>query len=128
MSRDDLARLLPALDIAAFERNAEGSFEPVAPLPPWFSRLGRDGSFPFLGHILEEAVTFWSVRTDGVRAWGPCADVDEQGNEVHYLVKAVTIGLNAYLVFQIDEAADRMRKVLQKVRSEALENERNQRR
>lgn len=121
MSEDALAKLLPALDIAAFERAPGGSFHPLAPQPPWFARLGRDGTFPFLGHILEEAVRFWAERTEGVREWGPCADVDEHGAEFHYRVKAVTLADRAYLVFQLDEAAKRMQEVLQTVRSDALD-------
>ena len=112
--------LLPSLGIAAFEQNADGAFQPLAPAPAWFAGLGKDGTFPFLGHILEEAAAFWASKTDGVREWGPCADVDDNGQEFHYMVKAVTIGTRAFLVFQLDEAAERMREVLQKVRSDAL--------
>jgi hypothetical protein len=127
MSSEHLAAaLLPALDIAAFERNSEGSFRPLAPVPGWFARLGRDGTFPFLGHILEEATRFWASRTEGVHEWGPCADVDEAGREFHYLVKAVTIGAHAVLVFERDNAAERIREVLQKARSDALERTRSQ--
>jgi hypothetical protein len=121
MSSDQLATLLPSLGIAAFARNADGSFQPLAPAPAWFAGLGKDGTFPFLGHILEEANIFWTSKSDGMRTWGPCADVNDQGQEFHYLVKAVTIGAHAYLVLQLDDAAERMRDVLQKVRSDALE-------
>ena len=123
-----VAALLRSLGIAAFERNADGTFQPIAPAPVWFAGLGKDGTFPFLGHILEEASAFWASKTDGVRDWGPCADVDDNGQEFHYLVKAVTIGPRTYLVFQLDEAAERMRDVLQKVRSDALEQARQQKR
>ena len=115
------AELLSALQIAAFERTADGSFRAVAALPAWFARLGRDGTFPFLGYILEEAVAFWAARTNGVRQWGPCVDVNEAGGEFHYQVKAVTVGERGYLVFELDQGAERMREVLQKVRSEALD-------
>ena len=120
MTNDALVALLPSLGIAAFEQNADGSFQPLAPAPAWFAGLGKDGTFPFLGHILEEAGAFWASTTDGVREWGPCADVDADGQEFHYMVKAVTSGARAYLVFQLDEAAERVREVLQKVRSDAL--------
>lgn len=121
MSDDIVAPLLPVLGLAAFERTPEGAFRALAPLPPWFARLGRDGTFPFLGHILEEANAFWRTRREGLREWGPCAEVDENGGEFHYLVKAVTLGERTYLVFQFDEAAERIREVLQKVRSDALD-------
>ena len=112
--------LLTALDIAAFEREAEGGFQSLAPLPTWFTRLGRDGTFPFLGHILEEAIVFWNAGADGLREWGPCAEVDDSGQEFHYRVKALRVDTRAYLVFQLDEGAERLCRVLQKIRSDAL--------
>jgi hypothetical protein len=121
LSSDQLAALLPALGLAAFARTADGAFQPLAPAPAWFTRLGKDGTFPFLGHILEEANIFWTSKTDGTRTWGPCADVNDEGQEFHYLVKALIIDARAYLVFQQDDAAERLREVLQKVRSDALE-------
>jgi hypothetical protein len=120
MTDNPLAPLLTALDIAAFERSAEGGFQSLAPLPVWFTRLGRDGTFPFLGHILEEAHVFWNAGADGSREWGPCADVDDSGREFHYRVKALRVKTRDYLVFQVDEGAERLREVLQKVRGDAL--------
>lgn len=127
MSDEALTKLLPALDIVAFERVADGAFRALASPPPWFARLGRDGAFPFLGHILDEAGAFWQTRVEGTREWGPCAEVDESGAEFHYMVRALIVGERAYLVFQLDQAAERMREVLQKVRSEALDADRARR-
>lgn len=115
-----LSTLLTALDLAAFERNAQGGFQSLAPPPAWLTRLSHDGTFPFLGHILEEANAFWNSGADGLREWGPCAEVDENGREFHYLVKAVRVDIRTYLVFQVDEGAERLQRVLQKVRSDAL--------
>ena len=120
MTDQALSVLLTALDIAAFERVQENSFRPLAQPPTWFGALSRDGTFPFLGHILEEAQAFWQSGDDGVREWGPCAERAEDGHEFHYLVKALTVHTRAYLVFQLDESAERMRDVLQKVRGDAL--------
>lgn len=117
---ESLARLLTALDIAAFARHRAGGFRPLADPPSWFGRLSRDGTFPFLGHILEEAEAFWISGEVGSRQWGPCAELAEDGREFHYLIKAVTTDQHAYLVFQLDEGAERMRDVLQQVRSNAL--------
>ena len=117
---DSLSTLLPALDIAVFERLAEGGFTSLAPPPRWFPLLSRDGTFPFLGHILEEAQAFWDSREDGVRAWGPCTGVEDGGREFHYRVKAVTVQARAYLVFQLDEGAEHLREILQRVRADAL--------
>jgi hypothetical protein len=120
MTDEPLALLFTALDIVAFERTADGNFRPLTQPPAWFGRLSRDGTFPFLGHILEEAQAFWNARADGGREWGPSADVTEEGREFHYLVKALRVQGRAYLVFQRDSSAERMRAVLQKVRSDAL--------
>src|SRR5262249_22458651 len=118
MSQD--TSLLPALEIAAFERRKDGSFSPVAAPPAWFNRIIADGVFPFLGHILEEANQFWTSRAPGRRDWGPCAELDESGTEFHYIVSALTAGDRQYLVFQLDPGSDRMRQMLQQVRERAL--------
>ena len=125
MTDNALATILTALDIAAFERGAEGGFQSLAPLPAWFARLGQDGTFPFLGHILEEANLFWDAGADGLYEWGPCAEVAESGKEFHYRVKALRVNTRAFLVFQLDEGAERLRQVLQKVRSDALAEAQN---
>ena len=123
MSEDLLKALMSGLGIAAFERRPDGSFASVAPLPPWFARLAGDGTFPFLGHILEEAHRFWSKGEPMLREWGPCAEVDEVGHEFHYKVTAVTMAPKHYLIFQLDPGSDRMRQMLQKVRDQALATE-----
>lgn len=120
MTDSDLERLITALDIVAFGRVRAGGFRPLAAPPAWFGRLSRDGTFPFLGHILEEAEAFWASGEQGSRQWGPCAELAEDGREFHYMVKALTMDQHAYLVFQLDEGAERMREVLQKLRSDAL--------
>jgi hypothetical protein len=124
MINEDVPVLLAALEIAVFERNSDGSFRSVATPPAWFARLGRDGTFPFLGHILEEAIAFWAGESEGVATWGPCADVSDDGKEFHYLVKALNVNFRKFLVFQLDESAERVRDVLQKVRSDALDKTR----
>jgi len=125
MSEQTLKTLLPALDMAAFERNQDGAFQPLTPAPAWFARMANDTTFPFLGHILEEAAMFWQRGTVGTEEFGPCAEVDPSGKEFHYKVLAVTADARQYLVFQLDPGTDRMRVVLQKVRNEALSAERD---
>lgn len=125
MSDDLLKTLLPALDIAVFERRSGGSFAAVAPPPAWFSRLTADMTFPFLGHILEEANDFWRRRDESPREWGPCVGVDEAGQEFHYKVVATIAGGGQYLLFQLDRGSDWVRGVLQKVRQQALVSEQN---
>lgn len=120
MTEQPLADLVTALDLAVFELAGGGAFRSLATPPTWFGRLSRDGTFPFLGHILEEAHAFWDSHAQGVHQWGPCAEVAEGGREFHYLVKALNVGARSYLVFQLDDSAERMREVLQKVRADAL--------
>ena len=117
---DELQALLPAIEIAAFRREADGSFTPVATPPAWFGRLVRDPTFPFLGHILEEAAGFWARNEQGCREFGPCAEVDEAGREFHYRVVAATAAGTSYLLFRLDPDAERLRHVLQTVREKAL--------
>jgi hypothetical protein len=120
MTDQSLARLLlPALDITAFERTPDGSFTPLTPPPPWFQRLA-DVTFPFLGHILDEANQFWASGEPGSREWGPCAEVDAAGAEFHYKVTAITATGQQYLLFQRDRGADRMREALQTIRDQKL--------
>ncbi|MBS1819406.1 MAG: hypothetical protein JSU08_15855 [Acidobacteria bacterium] len=118
-----LAVVTRALGLAVFVRQPDGGFEPVGPAPEWFVRVTSDDTFPFLGHILEEATAFWQRRQSGRADWGPVAEVDDQGREYHYLVSALLVDGAEYLVFQLDAGAERMREVLQKVRSEALSAE-----
>lgn len=113
--------LLATLDIAAFERTPDGAFRSLAPVPAWFARLVGDSTFPFLGHILEEAVEFWNGGTPGFQEFGPCAEVDDGGVEFHYKVLAVATPEGQYLLFQRDPAADRLREVLQRARDHALD-------
>ena len=120
MSASQLETLLFMLDVAAFIRTEDGSFSAISKPPAWFERLTSDPTFPFLGHILEEANAFWQRGLQGSADFGPCAEVDDNGQEYHYIVTAVSARSAQYLVFQIDRGADRMRSVLQKVRSEAL--------
>lgn len=120
MSDQILKTVLPALDLAAFQRRADGTFTSIAPRPVWFARLVADPTFPFLGHILEEAEAFWKDRKEGRLEWGPVAEVDESGSEFHYRVIAINAAGNRFLVFQLDLGADQVREVLQKVRTDML--------
>ena len=122
MNEEVLAALVPALGFAAFVRGADGSFSALTAPPPWFTRLG-DVTFPFLGHILEEANRFWDSGTPGSQEWGPCAEVDSTGTEFHYKVIAHTVASRQLLLFQLDSESDHIREVLSKVRTESLANE-----
>lgn len=120
MADQELTTLMPAMEIAAFRRRPDGAFAPLAPHPVWFAGLIADATFPFLGHILEEAVQFWESGATGRRDWGPCEEVDEAGRPFHYKVTALSAAGGQYLLFQLDPESDRMREALQRVRADAL--------
>lgn len=124
MNEEVLTALLPALGYAVFARGADGTFTAVAPPPDWFKRLG-DVTFPFLGHILEEATDFWRGATPGFQEWGPCAERDQAGEEFHYKVIAYTLANRQLLLFQLDTESDHMREVLSVVRTQSLAAEQN---
>ena len=117
MSDHALEVLLPSLDLVPFERRPDGSFASLLPPPEWFRPRTSDGVFPFLE----------DVGATGVQEWGPCADVDPEGREFHYKVIGVQTEGHQFLVFQLDRESDRMREVLQKVRDNALTDERQAR-
>jgi hypothetical protein len=123
MSDDLLKALIPALGMAAFERHMDGSFRALTPVPRWFERLAGDGTFPFLGHILEEATRHWNKGDATPRDWGPCAVTGEADQEFHYLVTALTVSGRNVLLFSLDSASDRLQQMLQRVRDEALARE-----
>ena len=127
MSDHALEVLLPSLALVPFERRPDGSFASLLPPPDWFRPRIADGVFPFLGHILEEATAFWDLGATGVQEWGPCADVDAEGREFHYKVIGIQTEGRQFLVFRLDRESDRMREVLQKVRDNALADERQAR-
>ena len=120
MSDDIIKGLLPALGIAAFERRGDGSFESIAPRPEWFGRLLADQTFPFLGHVLDEAKAFWESGVPGRKQWGPVAEAGESGEEFHYYVTAVTTTGAQFLIFVLDSASDDLRGVMQQVRADRL--------
>ena len=122
MNDEVLSTLLPALGFAVFARDANASFTALTPPPEWFKRLG-DVTFPFLGHILEEANAFWDSGKPGAREWGPCAEVDADGAEFHYKVLAYALGNRQLLLFQLDTESDHMREVLSVVRTQSLKEE-----
>lgn len=126
MTDELLTTLLPAMNVAVFRRADDGSFSPLAPSPPWFSGLA-DVTFPFLGHILEEATAFWRSGAPGWREYGPVAETDADGREFHYRVRALAAGDgNQFLMFELDRGSDRMRDTLQTAREQALVREQEQ--
>lgn len=124
MSDAALKLLFTAMDFAVFERAGDGSFTAMTPAPPWFPQLAS-GTFPFLGHVLDEANAFWFSGRDGRQNWGPAAETDERGREFHYMVSALTVDGRQYLLFHLDRASDRLREVLQLARDRKLQEDRD---
>jgi hypothetical protein len=118
------ADLLSALDMVAFLRRPDGSFEATGRAPAWFQSLSRDLTFPFLGTFLETATGFWSEGRDGVVWSGPCEQVDDTGRPFHFEVVALRTGADQYLVFERRHEMEEMQQVLQKARELTLEHDR----
>ncbi len=121
MSREFIFEdLLAALDIVVMERRLDGSFLPLGTLPPWFTGLGRDGTFPFLGTFLEEAAQFWATNVHGRLSSGLCATSDAEGREFHFEAIAVAIAGRSLLLFELPRGVDDLRAILQEAREERL--------
>jgi hypothetical protein len=123
MSNDATTPILSALEIAAFERRPDGSFASLGPVPEWFSVLGRDKTFPFLGTFLEDARIHWASSPSGRLRSGLCNETDEHGREYHFEVSAIVLGGRNLLVFELAPALEGMRLALQKARQQALNDE-----
>ncbi|MEW6208933.1 MAG: response regulator [Acidobacteriota bacterium] len=79
------ADILAALDIAAMEREEDGSFRLISSAPAWLARIfpraageaiNLRSSF-FLDHFLEEAESFWRNGGDGRLRSGPWNEADD---------------------------------------------------
>ncbi|MCU0256551.1 MAG: hypothetical protein MUF60_07390, partial [Vicinamibacterales bacterium] len=112
--------LLAALDLVVMERRLDGSFVPLGPVPSWFSGLGRDGTFPFLGTFLGDASEFWARTVRGRLSSGLCATVDAEGREFHFEATAVAIPGRQLLLFELPRGVDDLRSILQEAREEKL--------
>ena len=123
MTPDIFATLLSALGIAAFERQADGGFTPVAPPPDWLRYLSKDMTFPFLGAFLDEGRAFWERAEAGRVSSGLCAETDESGREFHFEVSAVAAEGRQFLVFELATDAEEVRAMLQSAREQALDSE-----
>jgi len=124
MSNDaTTATILSALEIAAFERRTDGSFVSLVPVPEWFSVLGKDQTFPFLGTFLEDARIHWASSPSGRLRSGLCSETDEYGREYHFEVSAIVLGGRNLLIFELAPALEGMRLALQKARQQALNEE-----
>jgi hypothetical protein len=117
---DALAAALGALEIGVFRQDDDGGFVSAGPVPAWMAAFARNPTFPFLGAFLGQARAFWREPQAERLTWGPCAEVDDQGREFHFLVSAISLPEHKLLVFELDRSAEAMRAVLQKARDQAL--------
>ena len=117
---DALAAALGALAIGVFRQDDAGGFVSVGPVPAWMAAFSRNPTFPFLGSFLGQARAFWREPQVERLTWGPCAEVDADGREFHFLVSAISLPEHQLLVFELDRSAEPMRAVLQKARDQAL--------
>jgi hypothetical protein len=117
---DALSAALGALEIGVFRQDDGGGFVSVGPVPAWMAAFSRNQTFPFLGSFLARAREFWREPQTDRLTWGPCAEMDTQGREFHFLVSAFSLPGHKLLVFELDRSAAQMRDVLQKARDQAL--------
>jgi hypothetical protein len=124
MDKDALGALFLALDMGVFERDSQGGFASIGPVPSWLSALGGGGTFPFLGSFLDEAREFWREPRPGALRWGPCTEPGPGGQEIHFTVAAVSLDVHKMLIFEQDRSAEPIRALLQHARERALARER----
>jgi hypothetical protein len=115
-----LEAALAALEIGVFAEDDSGGFVAAGPVPAWMAAFSKNPSFPFLGAFLGQARHFWSQPQEGRLTWGPAIEVNERGEEFHFLVSALSLPSRKLLVFELDRAAEPVRAVLQRVREQAL--------
>lgn len=118
------ASLFAALDLVVFRRRSDGTFIGEGKVPPWFTSLTGDLTFPFLGTFLETANEFWAQAASGTVRSGLCEQADAAGRPFHFEVVAITMDGQQYLVFERRLDAEATREILQKARNLALEHER----
>jgi hypothetical protein len=123
MSDDALASAVEALDIAVFEQRPDGGFTSIGSVPAWFRTFGRSSTFPFLGSFLEEARTFWSEPRQTPLRWGPCTEVDANGQQLQFMVSAVSFPSHKFLIFELNRGGDEIQATLQLARQRALDHE-----
>ena len=123
MTEHALTSAVEALEIAVFEQRPDGGFRSVAPVPSWFRTFGKSTTFPFLGSFLDEARAFWSEPRATPLKWGPCAEIDESGRQVQFIVSAVSAPTHKFLIFELDRHIDDIQHTLQKAREQALIHE-----
>ena len=126
--------LLPALDMAAFERQADGSFQLLGTAPAWLRQLWPDVALPgkalypgeaflFLDHFLEEADVCWMHRQEGERiASGPWTETGPQGHEWPLEAVALFTDGRPLLLIQFPTTDHRtLRRILQESRQQGLD-------
>ncbi len=123
-----LSGLFAMLGIAVLEREPDGSFSALAPLPEWFAAVWPGGAArypdrhsPVLEHFLEEATECW--RGDGAarRQSGLWTEVDQAGGEHRLMAWAVRADDRALLL--VNDASvtfQAQSEVVQQAREQAL--------
>ncbi|MGI9175453.1 MAG: sensor histidine kinase [Rhodothermales bacterium] len=126
--------LLPALDMAAFGRHADGSFRLLGTAPAWLQQLWPDVLIPgkalypgkaflFLDHFLEAADVCWMHRQEGERlASGPWTETGPGGHEWALEAVALFTDGRPLLLIQFPTTDHRtLRRILQESRQQGLD-------
>ena len=126
--------LLPALDMAAFERHGDGSFRLLGAAPAWLQQLWPDVGIPgkalhpgnvflFLDHFLEEADVCWMHQHEGERITsGPWTETGPNGHEWALEAVALFTDGRPLLLIQFPTTDHRtLRRILQESRQQGLD-------
>ena len=134
-----LGLILKQLDIAVFEWQESGFFQPLCPLPSWFNQLylsqsrnsANDGldyylgtHFPFIENFLYDAEQVWSETQNTSIRSGLWTEEISEYQELYLEAVALNVESRAILLI-INETSnfDLRHKVFQNARNLALKNE-----
>ena len=98
------------MQLAAFERTAEGTFTPIGPYPAWFHRLAPNPAdlltdhFPALTGFLPVAEDFWAAPSTERLQSDFWTETDSAGSHYHLLAHAVSNGPRQFLVIERADA------------------------
>ena len=131
--------LLLVLDIAAFERNDDGSFRPIGLLPKWFDRIYPDLELtasgfnceemsPFLAEFIIDAEPHWATSSSERLSSGLWIEPDPSGNEYGLEASAICVSGRKILLVQLGQYSFREKQhIIRAGRALGLQHERLER-
>lgn len=124
--------LMAALDIVVLERQSNGAFRILSPIPDWFRGIYPQAAtgqtdfepapaFDFLSNFLIDAEAWWRDNQDGWLKSGPWQEADPGGCERHLQAIAICAGARKLLLLeQVSQAFEEKHAILQSAREVSL--------